>query len=119
MTPPNVCIWCRTYASAIGSTLCVRCGKRRGPPIVRERARRHEGWQWDGKTYGTGPGMAAPCVKVVRCALCGAPPGKLCTGPHGPTFSTHYLRQQAYRAGLTNNVSEAERLRRIRGTLNT
>jgi hypothetical protein len=110
-----LCLWCRERRSVNGEALCQRCATIRGPVrVLRERALRRDGWQWDGKSYGLGPGMAHPAVRVVRCAQCNARPGELCTGPHGPKFSTHYLRRRAHAAGRMNNLAAAGRLRSIR-----
>ena len=113
MTRPR-CIWCRGRSVQKRDVLCARCAAIRGAERApRPRALRHDGWQWDGKSYGFGSGMAHPAVRVTRCAQCDAKPGKLCSDSHGPKFSTHYLRRQAHQAGLMNDLARAERLRAI------
>lgn len=63
----------------------------------RQRTGRAWALDWDGKTYGYGPGRAAPCVEFTTCPICHQPPGKLCLGAYGVFWGTHWHRRSEYR----------------------
>ena len=55
-----------------------------------------EGEAWEAlpveeRRYGE-PGCPSWCVAHVDCPNCGAQPGRLCRGRHGPTLCHHWLR---------------------------